>query len=180
MISYFSFEADYFNNNGDQGNVEVLLHYLKASGVKVKRAEHIKDADFALIGDASLAVIEHFSKKLGSMRSEIRKRFEDGKPTLIVGSSYEFFSGEIGLEFSRTKRVSGFVTTPEGFFGYRNSDSTLPDVVRKDAFIATKLFGPVLAKNPQLLEIELNALGVRFEMSEEIKGWIESIRQKSA
>jgi len=94
MITYFTFEPEYFNNNGDQGNIEVLLHFLKRSGHKVKRVDSPKDADFVLIGDGSLAVVEHFAKKLGALRNEIKKRFDAGKPTLVVGSSFEFF--EIG------------------------------------------------------------------------------------
>jgi CobQ-like glutamine amidotransferase family enzyme len=179
MITYFTFEPDYFNNNGDQGNIEVLLHFLKHSGQKVKRVDSPKDADFVLIGDGSLAVVEHFSKKLGALRNEIKKRFDAGKPTLIVGSSFEFFAEQLGLSAEKTARKSGFVRTAEGYFGYRNSDSNLPEVLVKGSFIATKLFGPVLAKNPQLLKLQMDALGAEFVMSDEIARWIEIIRQKS-
>ena len=179
MITYFTFEPEYFNNNGDQGNIEVLLHFLKRSGQKVKRVDSPKDADFVLIGDGSLAVVEHFAKKLGALRNEIKKRFDAGKPTLVVGSSFEFFAEQLGLSKEKTSRKSGFVRTAEGYFGYRNSDSNLPEVVVKGSFIATKLFGPVLAKNPQLLKLQMDALGAEFVISDELASWIEIIRQKS-
>lgn len=179
MITYFTFEPEYFNNNGDQGNLEVLLHYLEAAGKKVKRTQSLKEASFALIGDGSVAVMEHFSKQLGSMRKEIKKRLDAGLPTLIVGSAYEFYANDLGLESSASPRKSGFVTTADGYFGYRNSDSTLPDVFVEEAFIATKLFGPLLAKNPRLLEVELNALGAELRVNQQVASWIEAIRQKS-
>lgn len=179
MITYFTFEPDYFDNNGDQGNLEVLLHFLKRAGVKAKRLDTPKTADFVLVGDASLAVMEHFSKKLGAMRKEIERRYSAGKPTLLVGSSFEFFAGQLGLNSQRSKRRSGFVSSSDGYFGYRNSDTNLPDVVVQGAFIATKLFGPLLAKNPKLLELELNALGAELEMPEDVAEWVRVIRQKS-
>jgi CobQ-like glutamine amidotransferase family enzyme len=179
MITYFTFEPSYFNNNGDQGNLEVLLYFLSKAGLKAKKAESPKGADFVLVGDASLAVMEHFSKKLASLRKDIKKRFESGLPTLIVGSSYEFFSEELGLKSIETSRRSGFVSTVDGYFGYRNSASSLPDVFTNKAFVATKLFGPVLAKNPKLLEIELSALGVQLKMDQQVASWVEAIRQKS-
>ena len=179
MITYFTFEPEYFNNNGDQGNLEVLLNFLKRSGHSIKRVDSPKHADFVLIGDGSVAVVQHFSKKLGVLRSEIKKRFDAGKPTLIIGSSFEFFAEQLGLNSVKTARKSGFVRTAEGYFGYRNSDSNLPEVIVKGSFIATKLFGPVLAKNPQLLKLQLDALGAEFLMSDELASWIEIIRQKN-
>jgi CobQ-like glutamine amidotransferase family enzyme len=179
MITYFSFEPRYFNNNGDQGNLEVLLKILRDSGYKTKPALSLRKADFVLVGDASIAVMERFSKNLSSMRDEIRRRFEAGRPTLIVGSSYEYFSEELGLQSKKTKRKSGFVTTSDGFFGYRNSDTTLPEVFIRKAFVGTKLFGPALAKNPKLLELQLTALGRDLAMPLLAAGWVELIRQNA-
>ncbi len=179
MISIYSFEPEYFNNNGDQGNLEVLKLALRNSKIKTVNAKSPATADFLLVGDASVAVMEHFSKQLEKLRKTIAKRYELGAPTLIVGSSYEFFAAILGLEIRRGKRRSQFVTTTEGYFGYRNSDNELPDCLVKGSFIGTNLFGPVLAKNPKLLSLVIEALGGEMKLSADVSEWIEAIRQQN-
>jgi CobQ-like glutamine amidotransferase family enzyme len=180
MITYHSFEPIYFNNNGDQGNLEVLLHYLAASSFEVERVDNPERADFLLIGDASQAVIDHFGKQLNLLRQHLQERYQAGRPTLLVGSVYEYFSIDLGLIAQKSARETGFVSTADGYFGYRNSDNNLPDVLTQKSFIATKLFGPVLAKNPKLLELVLGALGAELAMSDAVASWISTIRRKSA
>ena len=97
----------------------------------------------------------------------------------MVGSAYEFFAAEMGLSPKVVKRESKFVTSSEGYFGYRNSDKDLPVCLVKESFIGTTLFGPVLAKNPQLLERVLNAVGAELNLSAQALEWIEIIRSKS-
>lgn len=178
MIKIFSFEPNYFNNNGDQGNIEVLASLLKSQGVRYAQAKSITEADFVLIGDASLAVMKHFDKQLGALRKQIAKRFESGRPTLLVGSAYEFFARDLGVEKKSRERYSGFIKTPEGYFGYQNSDLDLPAVLARGAFIATNLFGPVLAKNPRLLERVASELGADAKLPEQVEKWIEKIRSR--
>ena len=179
MIKIYSFEPIYFNNNGDQGNVEVLVHQLSQQGKKFKIVASVEKADFVLIGDASNAVMERYSKELGKLRKTIAQRFAQGLPTLLVGSAYEFFAAEMGLSPKVVKRESKFVTSSEGYFGYRNSDKDLPVCLVKESFIGTTLFGPVLAKNPQLLERVLNAVGAELNLSAQALEWIEIIRSKN-
>ena len=179
MIRVFSFEPNYFDNNGDQGNVEILLHQLAQQGKKFKLVTEAEKADFVLIGDASNAVMEKYSKQLAKLRKTIAQRFAQGLPTLLVGSAYEFFAAEMGLTPKVVKRESKFITTSEGYFGYRNSDKDLPVCLVKDSFIATSLFGPVLAKNPQLLARVLKAVGAELKLSAQALEWIEIIRSKN-
>lgn len=179
MIKIYSFEPYYFNNNGDQGNIEVLVQQLGKQNKKYKIVDEPESADFVLIGDCSNAVLEEFSKPLSKLRKSISKRWEKGLPTLLVGSAYEFFAAELGLEPKQVQRESKFVTTGDGHFGYRNSDKDLPACLVQGSFIATSLFGPILAKNPQLLEKVLKDLGADLNLSAEALGWIEAIRSKN-
>lgn len=179
MIKIYSFEPHYFNNNGDQGNLEVIAQQLSKQNKKHKLVGSPESADFVLIGDCSNAVLEEFSKTLSKLRKLIAKRWEKGQPTLLVGSAYEFFAAELGLEAKLVQRESKFVTSSEGYFGYRNSDKDLPVCLVQGSFIATSLFGPILAKNPQLLEKVLRDLGADLRLSAEALVWIEAIRSKN-
>jgi CobQ-like glutamine amidotransferase family enzyme len=179
MIKLFSFEPHYFNNNGDQGNLEVIKHLLTEQKVKFKITSTIEEADFVLIGDASQAVMEEYSKQLGKFRKHIAARHRKGLPTLLVGSAYEFFAETLELDFQRQPRESKFVKTQDEYFGYRNSDNSLPICHVKDAFVATSLFGPVLIKNPALLEKVLVALGVKMALPKAVNELIETIRSQN-
>jgi CobQ-like glutamine amidotransferase family enzyme len=105
-------------------------------------------------------------------------RYEKGLPTLLIGSAYTFFAPEIGITKEPTKRESKFVTTPEGYFGYRNSDNNLPVCTVKGAFIASSLYGPLLAKNPQLLQVVLEKLGAKMVLPTQVTSLIETIRSQ--
>ena len=176
MTTYFSFRPDYFNNNGDQGNIEVLRETMGSTFVETQA---IDSADFVLIGDASLAVTEHFADELEKLREIIRTRFDLGLPTLIVGRSYEFYAAELSLTAAKTFRFSGFVETKDGVFGYKNSATDLPDVTQKGAFIGTNLFGPLLAKNPELLSTMLKALGAELVVDETRTRYVSEIRKRA-
>lgn len=178
MISIFSFQPELFNNNGDQGNIEVLTAELTKCGEEFKFVESFSTADFALIGDASRAVMKHFALELEGLRPAILKRFQSGQATLLVGSAYEFFASDLGLGCNQIARRSEFVNGD--YFGYRNTDRDLPAVTRNGAFFATSLFGPFLAKNPQVLIQVLSSLGVVAELDSEKLNWIQKIREFSA
>lgn len=179
MKTYFSFQPHYFNNNGDQGNLEVLKFLLKKKRRKFNQTDDPKTSDFLLVGDASQAVMGHFQKDLAKLRKVISQRYEKGQATLLVGSAYEFFAEDLGLAPSKTTRQSAFVMS-ESYFGYRNSDSTLPVIHIRGSFIATSLFGPVLAKNPELLRSVLRSLDCELDLDPEVKEWIEAIRRQGA
>ena len=83
---------EHFNNNGDQGNIEVLSTELKAAKVEHAAMDKIEEADFVLFGDASRAAMRHYESELEGYRPLIRDRFSEGLATLLVGSCYEFFA----------------------------------------------------------------------------------------
>lgn len=166
MIRLSSFEPELFNRNADQGNMLVLKRQLEWRGVEFELlSEFDAAADFVLIGDAFSAVTEHLRAELLALAPSLQRRLDLGLPTLIVGSSYEFFMGVLnGLpQPKRATRESEFrrVTSKDiSAFGYRNTDLASDDLYVKGGFIATTLYGPVLAKSPDLLALVLSDLGV--------------------
>jgi CobQ-like glutamine amidotransferase family enzyme len=178
VIKLYTFHPEHFNNNGDQGNVEVLAAELTAALVEFEFVESVAEADFVLIGDASRAAMRHYTGELEALRPAMRERFQFGRPTLVVGSSYEFLASEFGLISSQVHRRSEFFDGD--YFGYRNTDKDLPAVTRNGEFIATSLYGPFLAKNPRSLTEILASLGVQVELSAERLTWIKRIREVSA
>ncbi|NCV36070.1 MAG: hypothetical protein EBW31_04555 [Actinobacteria bacterium] len=177
MISLFSFMPEHFSNNGDQGNIEVLSTELNAARVEHEVVDKIEEADFVLFGDASRAAMRHYESELKGYRSLIRERFSEGLATLLVGSSYEFFAKDLGLELRQVARKSEFVNGD--YFGYRNTEYDLEPVTRNGLFVATSLYGPFLAKNPSYLSELLIGLGANPELQPERLMWIEKIREVS-
>lgn len=191
MISLSSFEPELFNRNADQGNLQVLRKQLQWRGVEFEEQREFNiEADFVLIGDAFNAVTKHYQGQLLELVPMLEKRLELGRPTLLVGSSYEFFLGAVhGLPTTtRGERRSEFRKVSYGdlsAFGYRNTDLSGQDLFARGAFIGTTLFGPVLAKSPDLLNTILDGLGVEAKLDESMQkrldGYLaEVIRTSSA
>jgi hypothetical protein len=154
MIKLASFKPEYFDNNGDQGNLEVLAAHLVAAGQAFEVTTECSGSDFLLIGDSAIASHEHFQADLKDLLPELKLRLLAGKPTLLVGRSWEFFAPLLGVELSQGTRE---------VIGYHNSTVVEPRFFISGAFIGTTLFGPLLAKNPSVLKMLGSALGVQFE-----------------
>ncbi len=169
MIKLSTFMPTYFNNNGDQGNIEVLAKQLEWRGVQYSvTTTELQDSDFLLVGDGSRAVIREFGSELAAITERLAERLRTGKATLLVGSAHEFFFSRLpGLpELQRAPRVSEHreVSSEDlRVFGYRNNEIDI-DFFIEQAFISTSLFGPILAKNENLLNIVLNSMGVTTEL----------------
>lgn len=173
MIKVFSFRPEHFNNNGDQGNLEALQHFLRTQTLPAS----ITEADFVLIGDASRAAMREFEAELLQLVPALQRRLDEGLPTLIVGSSYEFYSKLLAgaPRLSYGARASEFRTaTSDGISvkGYRNSEIVDGDIFISGAFVMTTLFGPVLAKNPQLLQVMARNFGLEANYSASELEWI--------
>lgn len=183
-LKIVSFTAEHFNNNGDQGNLEVIKFALDSIGVDYDEQgpSQISSADFVLVGDASRAAIRFYQPGLEALVPALAERLKNGAPTLLVGSSYEFLAPLLGLgEPQIVERVSDFACVDYAggqVVGYQNSDTDLPVFQITGCFVATKLFGPVLAKNPELLSIILAGVGVKFEVPAEMSSEINQIRSK--
>lgn len=172
MIKLGTFKPEYFNNNGDQGNIEVLKKQLEWRGLQyLVTSTELAESDFLLVGDASRAVMREFEPDLSTLTALLQERLDTGKATLLVGSSHEYFCSKLpGLPNLKTlSRVSEFREVTSGSqkaFGYRNTDKDVDLFVDK-AFMSTSLFGPVLAKNKNLLDLVLSSIGVNVELPSE-------------
>jgi CobQ-like glutamine amidotransferase family enzyme len=170
MIKLATFKPTYFNNNGDQGNIEVLAKQLEWRGVQYSvTSSEFADSDFLLVGDGSRAVMREFESELVAITELLAERLRTGKATLLVGSTHEFFCSRLpGLpELKEAPRVSQHREVSFGdlrVFGYRNNEIDV-DLFIKQAFISTSLFGPILAKNENLLNIVLTSMGVTSELA---------------
>jgi CobQ-like glutamine amidotransferase family enzyme len=180
MIKLATFMPEYFNNNGDQGNIEVLVKQLGWRGIQHSvTSTDLKEADFLLVGDGSRAVMREFESDLSAMTDLVSERLSGGKATLLVGSSHEYFCSKLpGLPNLRTlSRVSEFREVTSGTqkaFGYRNTDKDV-DLFIDRAFISTALYGPVLAKNQNLLDLVLSSMGVNGELPAEHQSRLDSV-----
>jgi CobQ-like glutamine amidotransferase family enzyme len=160
---------EYFNNNGDQGNIEILERQLSWRGLAFTTSStQFESADFLLVGDASRAAMRHFETDVTEMVPVLQSRLAQGSPTLLVGSAFEFFCARVqGLPaLGSVARASEFRSVRVGeveAFGYRNSQSDR-DLFISGAFVGTTLFGPVLAKSPELLALILESLGVQGQL----------------
>ena len=169
MIKLAAFMPTYFNNNGDQGNIEVLAKQLEWRGVQCSVTfTELQDSDFLLVGDGSRAVMREFKSELAAITELLAERLRIGKATLLVGSAHEFFCSRLpGLpELQEAPRVSEHREVSSGdlrVFGYRNNEID-NDLFIEQAFISTSLFGPILAKNENLLNIVLTSMGVTTEL----------------
>jgi CobQ-like glutamine amidotransferase family enzyme len=183
MIRVASFYPDFFNNNSDQGNLLVLRRQLQWRGMELEVLEDFDpNAQFVLIGDASRAAIRHFEVELEALTPALQSRLDRKLPTLIVGSSFEFFANRLkGLgEIGQTERKSEFrtvISSEVEAFGYRNSELDT-DLVVAGGFVATTLFGPVLAKSPSLLAHLLGELGVEGELPQATAAELELLVQE--
>jgi CobQ-like glutamine amidotransferase family enzyme len=169
MIKLATFMPTYFNNNGDQGNIEVLTKQLEWRGVQYSvTSTELQDSDFLLVGDGSRAVMREFKSELAAITELVAERLRTGKATLLVGSAHEFFCSKLpGLpELKYAPRVSEHREVGSGdlrVFGYRNNEIDV-DFFMEQAFISTSLFGPILGKNEKLLNIVLTSMGVTAEI----------------
>jgi CobQ-like glutamine amidotransferase family enzyme len=188
MITLASYRPEFFNQNGDQGNIEVLGMQLMWRGIDAEvSSKDFDEADFFLVGDASRAATREFSADLELLVPMLSDRFAAGLPTLLVGSAHEFFAGKVdGLPaLKAAARKSEFREVQHAgltAFGYRNSEFA-DDLVVSGAFISTTLFGPVLAKSPDLLDLVLRRLGVSEQLPADIDAeltqLVQEIRQRA-
>ena len=165
MSSYFSFAPEHFDNNGDQGNIDALRHFVERQGSNLVEAASPIDSDFVIFGDASRAAMAHYESTLIGYVEILSQRLDRGSPTLLVGSCYEFFwprlTGTAMTEAARSSEFRSIDTELGAVLGYRNSTLATEDIFIRDGFIGTTLFGPVLAINPELLDRVLNAINLK-------------------
>ena len=183
MIRLSTFMPEYFNNNGDQGNLEVLSYCLNDSGSKAQiDSNPTRESDFVLVGDASFAAIRRFSNELNGLLGDLEYRLDSGLPTLLVGSSYEHLAPLLGIQLETSDRVSAFVeehSSAGSIFGYQNSVVSKGRFFQEGLFFGTTLFGPLLAKNPTLLTQVLEALAPEAKLQDWQLNYPREIRDRT-
>jgi CobQ-like glutamine amidotransferase family enzyme len=177
------------NLDGDQGNLLALKRYLTAAGFEVdiqvlSPGVSIPDLDFVLFGHGSLAACESIEAGLAELDWwELLK-----VPGLAVGSGFEYLSRNLIVQqnIRLGDRESAFQVANLGnlqVLGYRNTDSGLANLVMNGQWICTMLHGPVLAKNPKLLDraarAAVAAAGLDWpqEQPESLKNWVANLNR---
>lgn len=159
MIRLASIHADRLNLNGDQGNLLALSKYLRLAGFEVavggvQTTQSALESNFVLLGHGSMAAMESVKPTL---RALDWKTILKTVPGLAIGSGYEYLASA-GLTkdlINRSERESEFQVGHLGkisALGYRNTDSGLSNLTISGQWICSMLHGPVLAKNPILLD----------------------------
>jgi CobQ-like glutamine amidotransferase family enzyme len=156
---------EHLNLNGDYGNLEVIARQLEWRGMASEivavgtRAELTSDLDFLLVGHGSSAAWASIDSEFRGLLATLKVLLSAGMPGMSVSSGFEqMVRGSVfeGLTAnSLSSRTSKFVVEQdvEGeVLGYLNADVDLPIIHRESNFIGTMLHGPILAKNPILLE----------------------------
>lgn len=178
------------NLNGDQGNLLALRRYLSAAGFEVEirsaaTTEAALSCDFWFVGHGSVAAMQSIDEAL---RAIDWTRVLAEVPGLVVGSSFEWLAahGKLNDTIQRGERVSQFEVAEFGplrVLGYRNTDSGLPNLSLSGRVICTMLHGPLLAKNPQLLDRAARAAvtkaGLDWPLAApaELGAWIDSLNK---
>jgi CobQ-like glutamine amidotransferase family enzyme len=184
--------ANKLNLNGDQGNLLALKRFLEAAGksvrvVSISNTDEALACHFLLLGHGSIAAMESLAAPLAAINWG---SVLEATPGLAVGSGTEWLAqnapGALGIE--RVDRVSEFRVADLGpipVLGYRNSDTTLPDLAMNGSFITAMLHGPVLAKNPSLVARAARATaakaGVQLDLtSPALRVWVETLNRISS
>lgn len=181
--------ANKLNLNGDQGNLLALKRYLEAAGLQVRvvpvaTTDEALACHFLMLGHGSLAAMASLGDQLASLDWH---SILSTVPGLSIGSGSEWLAEHTSTEggFSRVDRVSEFRVATLGpvlALGYRNSDTTLPDLTMNGTFIQSMLHGPLLAKNPVLLARAARAAVTRADIefpnaSDSLRAWTKNLNR---
>lgn len=161
----------HLNLNGDLGNAEVIAKQLEWRGLatEIVAVETVSDLsnslDFILVGHGSTAAWAAIETRLRSMAPSLRKLITSGTPGLAISTGFEKLLehralGNLDVR-KLPERISKFHVQGDGdseVLGYLNTDVDLPILHREGNWILTLLHGPVLAKNPNLLEEVLSKI----------------------
>lgn len=164
MIRLGALFPEHLNLNGDLGNLEVLSKQLEWRGMPFEVVE-VRDAsdlnqniDFILVGHGSIAAWRAIELKFKAMAPRLEELIRSGIPGLSISTGFEQMiqTGVLSVDdlaaFSeRVSKFEIFQDLNSEVLGYLNTDVNLPVVHREHNWIASMLHGPVLAKNPALL-----------------------------
>ena len=155
----------HLNLNGDFGNIEVLARQFEWRGHEVQIVELTEVSNFneplhfALIGHGSEAAWVDIDEEFLAIAPQVSRLIADGVPVLAVSTGFArcIAAGLVSTTAPTAlpERVSKFSIVKDGhtdLLGYVNVDTDIPEFYRSGSFIGTALHGPLLSKNPVLLE----------------------------
>ena len=165
MIRLGGLFPEHLNLNGDFGNLDVLKAQLEWRGlscetVKIERASDLtSDLDFIFVGHGSVAAWSAIHLEFEALAPTLRLLLEGGTPGLAISTGFEelvrtnVFTGlEATTMATRTSKFEVYKDGDNEVLGYLNTDVNLPILHRERNWVASMLHGPILAKNPFLLE----------------------------
>jgi lipid II isoglutaminyl synthase (glutamine-hydrolysing) len=164
MIRLAALFPDQLNLNGDQGNLEVLTKQLKWRGVPSEVfavrtvAELEQRFDLIFVGHGSIAAWSSIDDEFHAMTPKLAQLIRAGVPGMSISTGFEKLveSGVLTVPKieplkERISKFEIFEDSHSEVLGYLNTDVNLPVLHREQNWIASMLHGPVLAKNPALL-----------------------------
>ena len=165
MIRLGGLFPEHLNLNGDFGNLDVLKAQLEWRGlscetVQIERASDLtQDIDFVFVGHGSAAAWLAIHSEFDDLAPTLRSLLVDGTPGLAISTGFEelvrtnVFTGLVATTMvTRTSKFEVYKDGENEVLGYLNTDANLPILHREKNWVASMLHGPILAKNPFLLE----------------------------
>lgn len=165
----------HLNLNGDQANLLVLEKKLAALNVEFQSLdflpgddlEKLGQADFVLFGHGGIAAWNNLHSELDRISASLKTLRDSSCVIMAVASGAEklyeepFGWFENGLQ-SQNRKSEFVVEKMEDIevLGYLNSASSLPVITWVGQVLLTSLHGPVLAKNPRLVNFILHQMGI--------------------
>lgn len=152
----------HLNLNGDAANCDALSFYLGSAGVDTQILDFNLDdqwderVDFVVVGHGSIAAWKSLASHKTRIADFLIRARISGAIILLVSSAISELSADLKLNLipEKTDRVSKFVEVEFKqlkLVGYVNTDLELPYFESRDGFWLTSLHGPLVAKNPELV-----------------------------
>lgn len=171
MKKLVRFLPSHLNLNGDAANCDAISFYLNKSGIGSTVVDYSlgqtwsPDADFIVVGHGSMAAWNSLTDLKPVIAKFLLAARDNGALVLLVSSAISELADSLGLHVqpAEIERQSKFTHTEfenQKIVGYLNSDRNLPLFERQNGFWLTSLHGPLVAKNPQLLETWFSTVAV--------------------
>ncbi|MEY4434729.1 MAG: hypothetical protein RIR16_769 [Actinomycetota bacterium] len=186
MIRIGSLFPGHLNLNGDMANADILSYYLKLAGLEheIAKIESLVDTDFdfVVIGHGSSAAWRNLppARDIAKFITQLNQQ---GATCLLIGSAVTKLSEPLG--FSKVEKLSDresvFVAEnheQHELIGYRNTEYAIPNFYESGNIWLSALHGPLLAKNPWLVEKFFIKHGLEFRsLPVQIQRTTEAARQ---
>ncbi len=162
MIRLLEMYPDHLNLNGDLANSIVLRKQFEMRGFQVEILKYRPgdelpgEFDFFVIGHGSAAAWSSIESDFKNQIAKLTESLLRSVSGIVIGNGFEATAKALfGIDFQPKPRRSEFaIANVEGqeILGYVNSATDLPLALWHRNVLGTLLHGPVLAKNPVLVD----------------------------